>query len=156
MDRISKLFGHKPRPPSGGADESLQNDTPGKEPSASQPVDSQITQVAHPVPGTAGQVYGLNFILDTGETKTFDSLPISIGRGEQNELVLNDPSVSTVHARVYYDEIIKDVCIVDDNSLNGLYIDNQPTRKNLLLDGAKIRFGNATLIFRDTGYIHSS
>ena len=99
--------------------------------------------------------FGLKFTLPSGETKMFTSLPIQIGRDPSNDIVLEDPTVSSFHARVVYDETIGDICIQDLDSLNGLTIGDLPTRKNLLQDGAKIGIGQSTLTFRDTGYIHT-
>ena len=134
MDRINKLFGRKP--------EAEREEAAAASPPA---------QTTAP---SAAIVFGLAFSFDSGETKTFTALPVDIGRGERNQIVLADPSVSSAHARVYYDERLKAVCIMDCDSLNGLFIDEQPTRKNLLQDGVKLRLGSATLTFRDTGYIH--
>jgi hypothetical protein len=100
------------------------------------------------------QVYGLKFILPNGEAKLFTSLPISIGRAEDNDIVLEDETVSAHHARIYYDQKAHDICILDLDSLNGLFIGDQPTRRNILNDGVKIGLGAATLIFRDTGFIY--
>lgn len=107
-------------------------------------------------PGVIGgnEVFGLQFIMDSGEAKTFTALPLKIGRGEQNDISLNDETVSTDHAQVYYDEQVRDICILDLDSLNGLFIGDQPTRKNILYDGVKIRLGRVQMTFRDTGYIH--
>ena len=137
MDRKGKIFGRKPRM--------------APESQASQPVQEKADSQAE-----EAQVYGLKFILDTGESRTFTSLPISIGRSEENDLVMKDETVSAIHARVQYDETARSVCILDRDSLNGVYVNEQPTRKNILYDGALIRLGNAKLTFRDTGYIHSS
>jgi pSer/pThr/pTyr-binding forkhead associated (FHA) protein len=107
-------------------------------------------------PGDASDpVYGLKFILEGGVEKLFTELPISIGRAEDNDIVLADETVSAHHARVYYDPKARDVCILDLDSLNGLFIGDQPTRRNILYDGVKIGLGMATLIFRDTGFIYS-
>lgn len=103
----------------------------------------------------ADEEYGLKFILDSGETKTFNSLPIKIGRDTGNELLVDDDMVSGVHAEIYYDDVLNDVCIRDLDSTNGLYLNDLPTRKNVLQDGIKIRIGRRSLVFRDTGYIHS-
>jgi pSer/pThr/pTyr-binding forkhead associated (FHA) protein len=100
------------------------------------------------------QGFGLHLILESGEIKTISTLPVSIGRSDQNSMVIKDDTVSATHARVYYDEQVGNVCIVDLDSLNGLYINDQPTRKNVLYDGAQIRLGKVKLTFRDTGYIH--
>ena len=104
---------------------------------------------------TTDQEYGLKFILEDGETGLFTSLPISLGRDENNDVVLTNETVSAHHAQIYYDEKAKDICIVDLDSLNGVFIGDQPTRRNVLSDGVKIGLGTATLVFRDTGFIYS-
>lgn len=102
----------------------------------------------------AEQVYGLKFILENGESRVFTTLPISIGRAPDNDIVLTNETVSAHHARVYYDEKARDICIVDLDSLNGLFISGQPTRRNVLFDGVGIGLGTASLVFRDTGFIY--
>lgn len=144
MDRFGKLFGRKPddvQKKSGG-DEDLQ-----PEPAAGKDPRIQGSDSA--------DVFGLKFIFDSGEARVFTRLPITIGRAEENDLVINDESVSAHHARVLYDDRVKDVCIQDLDSLNGVFISGQPTYKNILNDGARIGLGEHHLIYRDTGYIHT-
>jgi pSer/pThr/pTyr-binding forkhead associated (FHA) protein len=69
--------------------------------------------------------------------------------------VLDHESVSSTHAIVYFDEQAQDVCLLDQDSLNGVFIDNLPTHKNVLYDGVKITLGKVNVTFRDTGYIHT-
>ena len=128
MDPLSKMFGQK------------GEGTSGSQESASR--------------GSTEQAFGLQLIFESGESVIIPSLPVTIGRGDQNSVVLKDDTVSTTHARIYYDDLVRNICIVDTDSLNGLYINDQPTRKNILYDGAKIRLGKVVLTFRDTGYIH--
>jgi pSer/pThr/pTyr-binding forkhead associated (FHA) protein len=101
-----------------------------------------------------GETFGLRLVDENGNVKILEKLPVSIGRDRQNEVVLKDTTVSANHARIYYDEAAGLVCIEDLGSLNGLYINGQPTRKNVLQDGVKIMVGKITLTFQDTGYIH--
>jgi pSer/pThr/pTyr-binding forkhead associated (FHA) protein len=89
----------------------------------------------------------LKFTLESGESKLFSSLPISLGRADNNDIILPDETVSAQHAQIYYDEKVNDICIVDLDSLNGLFIGDQPTHRNVLYDGVKIGLGAATLIF---------
>lgn len=135
MKKLAKLFGQK--------------DEPVPE---SAPVEGKTSGAADQ--GAIRMKYGLEFITESGETRVFTKLPIAIGRGEANDLVLADESVSTRHALVDYDARTGGVCIEDVGALNGLFIDEHPTRKNVLQDGSKIRLGSVTLSFRDTGYIH--
>ena len=100
--------------------------------------------------------FGLQLIDDQGNSIQLASIPATIGRGEENDVQLNDDTVSNNHARVYYDVIAEAVCIEDLGSLNGLYVENKPTRKNILKDGVQISIGTINLTFRDTGYIPDS
>ena len=109
---------------------------------------------SRPLPLPANQTPGLSFVLASGKTVTFASLPISIGRDEKNDLLIDDETVSASHAYIYYDERAKAICIADSDSLNGLFINDQPTRKNILRDSARIRLGNVQLTFHNTGYVH--
>ena len=145
MSRIAKLFGRKD-------DQSSETEGSTSDLVPSVENTGKSSQDAH---GASNQGFGLLFQLASGESRTFTSLPISIGRSKQNDIILSDETVSAVHARVYYDELVKDVCILDNDSLNGLFIDDQPTRKNVLHDGVRIRLGSVELTFRDTGYLHS-
>lgn len=136
MARFGKLFGRKPGEPSG--------DKPQATERSGDSARRTVTQ----------SEFGLKLILENGETRTFTSLPISIGRAEQNDLVLVDDTVSANHALIYYDENVKDICVVDLDSLNGVTVDDHLTRKNVLRDGVRIGLGKSNPIFRDTGYIH--
>jgi pSer/pThr/pTyr-binding forkhead associated (FHA) protein len=100
------------------------------------------------------QSFGLVFTLDSGESSTFTTLPISIGRANDNDINLPNETVSAHHAQVYLDDLANEICIVDLDSLNGLFIDNQPTHRNVLSDGVKIGLGAVTVVFRDTGFIY--
>jgi hypothetical protein len=95
----------------------------------------------------------LQLIDPAGYARPITKLPASIGRDDNNDVVLKEETVSARHARLYYDNALG-LCIEDIDSLNGLYIDGRPTRKNVLHDNMKITVGNVTLTFRDMGYIH--
>lgn len=89
-----------------------------------------------------------------GGTEQIGSLPASIGRSEENQVILKDNTVSAMHANIYFKYAFQAICIEDRNSLNGLYVNGLPSCKNILYDGAEITFGSAPLTFRDVGYIH--
>jgi len=148
MDRFEKLLGKKTQ--QSGAGESPE------QPSA--PATSAETAPTSPgrdVTAPNG-FFGLKFVLDNGETRMFTTLPITIGRAEDNTLVIKDEAVSAHHAVVLYDDRVKEICLVDLESLNGVMVNDQPTLKNVLTDGARIGLGKTHLVFRDTGYIHSA
>ena len=157
MSPLPRLFGRKSEPEKKAEPKKPEPKKPEKQDTSSKPdipAGMPVTTKIQVGQKTVEPVYGLNFILEDGETKSFSSLPITIGRSEQNILILNDETISSTHARVYYDDRIKVICIEDLDSLSGVFINDSPTRKNLLQDGMRIRFGNVNITFRDTGYIH--
>ena len=99
--------------------------------------------------------FGIQFINQNEEAWNFENLPVTIGRDPDNDLVLTESTVSGKHAVVLFDETLGAVCIKDQDSRNGLYVNDLPTRMNILVDGDRIRLGEASIVFRDTGYIHN-
>jgi FOG: FHA domain len=70
----------------------------------------------------------------------------SVGRGEYNDIVLADPSVSTMHAKVQRRDGVW--MAVDLGSTNGTYVDGQLVRDDVALSpGATLRFGEVSLMF---------
>ena len=124
-----------------------------------QPVDGGLDQAASSSVSDSSEIadqsFGLKFTLENGESRLFTTLPISLGRADDNDINLPNETVSAHHAQVYYDDRVNEICIVDLDSLNGLFIDDQPTHRNVLFDGVKIGLGTAMLVFRDTGFIYS-
>jgi hypothetical protein len=71
---------------------------------------------------------------------------ISIGRTDLAQLVVNDPSLSRLHATIFREG--DDVWILDENSSNGSFVNGQkvsPERK--LRDGDEIQLGSNTRIY---------
>lgn len=118
------------------------------------PQNQRESQKEHP-PQPEAQDFGLRLVLDTDEVFYLD-LPTTIGRADDNTVVIDDESVSAHHARIYYDQNLGAVCIKDLDSVNGIFIDGRPTVLNILDDGARLTFGSFSLTFRDTGYLPPS
>jgi hypothetical protein len=163
MDRLGKLFGRKteqdgadtaPDLPAAGGPATVPENTPAAIPPAPDAAPRARETIRLGAAPAGEEVYGLKFVFDSGEARTFTKLPIAIGRSEESDLVLNDETVSMKHALVFYDERLREICILDQDSLNGVYIADQPTRKNVLYDGARLALGKTHLVYRDTGYIH--
>jgi hypothetical protein len=104
------------------------------------------------LPPAEGQDFGLRLVLDD-DRMFYLELPTTIGRSEDNAIVMDDDSVSAHHARIFYDERLGAVCIKDLETVNGIFIDGRPTVMNVLDDGARLTFGSFSLTFRDTGYL---
>jgi pSer/pThr/pTyr-binding forkhead associated (FHA) protein len=70
----------------------------------------------------------------------------SVGRGEYNDVVLPDASVSTMHAKLQRRDGVW--IVVDLGSTNGTFVDEEPVRDDFALSpGATLRFGEVSLMF---------
>ena len=68
---------------------------------------------------------------------------VSIGRSGQNDILLNDSTVSSQHARIY---TYFDASYIEDlNSTNGTYINGKAIQKHLIKPGDVIRIGRKQL-----------
>jgi hypothetical protein len=81
-----------------------------------------------------------------GERIALRSLVVNVGRAEYNDVVLPDPSVSTVHAKLQRRE---DFWILSDQgSTNGTFVDDERvTDEAVLTAGASLRFGEVKVLF---------
>lgn len=85
----------------------------------------------------------------SGEEIAVRRSPMKIGRGGQNDVVLDDDSVSTVHARLDHDA--GNWRITDLKSTNGTYVDGvqlAPEVPTPLHLGAEVRLGAVQLHFQ--------
>ncbi len=74
---------------------------------------------------------------------------VNIGRADYNDLVLPDESVSTTHAKLQRREGVW--VLVDLDSTNGTFIDGDQIKGEApLAPGAKVRFGDVSLVFEPT------
>lgn len=69
-----------------------------------------------------------------------------IGRGKDNEMILNDSSVSRRHAEIHRDKGDR-FTIYDLGSLNGIYVNNDKTSSHRLHEGDIIEIGDINLRF---------
>jgi pSer/pThr/pTyr-binding forkhead associated (FHA) protein len=71
---------------------------------------------------------------------------VNIGRGDYNDLVIADPSVSTMHAKLQRRE---DVWILSDlGSTNGTFVEGERLRGEVPLSpGTTLKFGDVTALF---------
>lgn len=70
----------------------------------------------------------------------FTSLPIRIGRGSHNDLVLVEPTVSRDHARIERDDLDR-LVIVDGEGTNGLYAGPKRVAKEPISGRLRARLG---------------
>ena len=83
-----------------------------------------------------------------------DAAEISIGRGYDNHVVIDDPYVAARHVRIFRDGEGRLVA-EDLGSVNGMYLDRSKSRKpQLVLDGVKpIRIGQTLFRVRDAEHV---
>lgn len=71
----------------------------------------------------------------------------SIGRSSDNQIVLADPSVSKVHARIDFDQ--GRFVLADMGSTNGTFLNGAPvTKPTVLRPGDRLQVGGSVLEFR--------
>jgi pSer/pThr/pTyr-binding forkhead associated (FHA) protein len=71
---------------------------------------------------------------------------VNIGRGDYNDVVIADPSVSTMHAKLQRREAIW--ILTDLGSTNGTFVEGEPLKGELPLSpGTTIRFGDVLALF---------
>lgn len=84
------------------------------------------------------------------ERHRVESLPCTIGRGYENDIIIDDPYISPEHLVLDQDET-GDFSLQDLNSTNGTYL--LPSKQSIdhitLPLNSKIRLGHSTIRFRD-------
>ncbi|MGQ0766150.1 MAG: FHA domain-containing protein [Gemmatimonadota bacterium] len=120
--------------PGGGAGEA--QDAPGRQPATARKALATLEVI------NAGPTRGMRFELAT---------PLSnIGRGEHNDVVVGDESVSESHAKIQRRE--GGWFVVDMGSTNGTYVNGERiTGEAPLATGSDVRFGGVKMTFRPTG-----
>jgi pSer/pThr/pTyr-binding forkhead associated (FHA) protein len=136
----------QPSPPPGGAAQRLSDTmhglpAPGLPASEAQRRNTPASPLAVPL---------ASFLFRTGDLKG-RRLPIkvpvvNIGRGDYNDVVIADPSVSTMHAKLQRREAIW--ILTDLGSTNGTFVEGERlTGEVPLSPGTTIRFGDVAALF---------
>ncbi len=71
--------------------------------------------------------------------------PYVLGRARHNDIALNEPSISKLHARIDYQE--GRFFVEDAGSLHGVYVNATKVRRAELTPGSQVQLGNVTLKF---------
>lgn len=85
------------------------------------------------------------------ENRTIKEVPltlsgVTIGRLPDNHIQIDNPAVSSHHAKVYWER--GDFFVEDNDSLNGTFINDQRIRKRALANNDNILIGKHTLNFQ--------
>ncbi len=68
-----------------------------------------------------------------------------IGRKSGNDLVIQGPGVSRLHAQIRFE--YEEFVLYDLNSSNGTFINQRKVRSGVLFSGALINLGDITLVY---------
>ncbi|HEX2611550.1 MAG TPA: FHA domain-containing protein [Gemmatimonadales bacterium] len=117
---------------------------------AQPPSSSQAAPAPAPAPAIPAAPPLASLLLRSGQLKG-ERLPIkvpvvNIGRGDFNDVIIADPSVSTMHAKLQRRDAIW--ILTDLGSTNGTYIDGERlTGEAPLSPGTTIKFGDIVALF---------
>lgn len=123
------------------------------------PVNVQRTTVSKPEKVSAGAL-GLLFQFDELVVASVPPLEgvdqLTVGRQPDNDLVLDDPSVSKKHALLKWDAANKQCTLQDLGSTNGTFLNvNVRVRREMALkDGDILSFGEVQYWFLHTDTLH--
>ncbi|MEZ6059672.1 MAG: FHA domain-containing protein [Planctomycetaceae bacterium] len=91
--------------------------------------------------------------LERGRIYKALTLPVTIGREEDNTIQLNDERVSRIHAKLQEDR--GRVILTDLNSTNGSRVNGHPVQLRVLQAGDHLQIGRCTLLFGSDDEISS-
>jgi len=89
------------------------------------------------------------FLVLGGMVFPIESRVFTIGRNLDNDLVLNDPTVSRFHAEIRY--IDSQFLLVDKNSSSGTYLNNQRITVSQLFAGDILQISHTPILFMFKG-----
>jgi predicted ATPase len=76
-----------------------------------------------------------------------DHMPMTVGRGSNNDIVLTDPRISRKHARLSYRE--EQIWVADTGSSNGTFVNGEQVAERALRDGDNLSFGGLEAQFKN-------
>ncbi|MDA1129605.1 MAG: FHA domain-containing protein, partial [Chloroflexi bacterium] len=100
--------------------------------------------------GAAGAGHTMNFQAGPrmGETVNMGRETISIGRSPENDIVIDDPTVSRKHARVVFDG--NQYVVEDLASTAGVKVNGNKVQKAAMPVGATMKLGDTEIVFGET------
>jgi len=119
---------------------------PAASPAASSPA-VQSSAAARGMAGQGTRLRTVNPIAPVAAEYALLKDEVSVGRGEENDLVIPHASISRTHARwMRRDGGFE---LTDLNSTNGTYVNNQPLHgSTIVADGAEVRLGDVIFVFQ--------
>ncbi len=109
---------------------------------------SEAGGTGHP-PDLGGAVLVVRQGPKRGSRIALDADVISIGRGEESDIFLDDITVSRNHARL--DRVGPGFRVTDEGSLNGTYVNKELIEAANLADGDEVQVGKFKLVYLALG-----
>jgi len=103
-----------------------------------------------PVAAGGTQVVAVNHAVlrgDDGKVFPLRGDDVSVGRTQDNDIALDNGTVSTLHARLV--AVVDGWRVVDAGSTNGTFVNGHKVSKELLKSGDKVGFGKVVMVFDD-------
>src|SRR5437868_15526299 len=94
------------------------------------------------------KVSGMPKLIISGVTHELVDEAITIGRGADNTIVVNDPSISTHHAQLLLEG--DTYRLKDLDSTNGTRVNGKPVTETVLRFDDRIRFGEAEALYESS------
>ena len=95
-------------------------------------------------PGEMVLVLSVLLGADAGRTFHINKLLMTIGRGEDRDIVLTDRAISRMHCEIEFQNGI--LLIRDSGSQNGIRVNGRPTQEQELHEGDQIDIGSTRLV----------
>lgn len=139
QDARSTKTHHRPHRSAGPQGTMLfQADEMRRQAEAAEPQGNERASVAEPIlEGVSGEIEGRRFTLRAGRQ--------TIGRREDNDIVLDEPSVSSSHAWILNQQ--GHHVVMNMLSTNGTFVNDQRVHEATLKHGDRVRLGQAEFVF---------
>lgn len=108
-----------------------------------------IKHTSRVVAKQAGEIARLKVVKgpDFGSTFVLLSPVISVGRGDENDVVLSDLKTSRKHIQISRDESSQSWNVKDQGSVNGILLNGEIAKEGILREGSLVALGETLLEF---------
>jgi|SRR5665647_1435127 len=113
------------------------------------PVEEAAQPVTHVPVETEGPVLVVRKGPEVGERFYLDRPRLTIGRDPASDIFLNDITVSRAHAALEIGP--NEVSVVDEGSLNGVYVNGVSCDRAILRNGDELQIGRFQMVFLSGG-----
>lgn len=118
--------------------------------SAQQPANNERTQIIQPAQTAQAQQPRAKLVVagsGSSHVIPLESTMLTVGRGLNNDIILEDTRVSRHHAQLRYRS--RRFWVADVGSTNGTFVNGEAVEEQALNDGDVISLGGLELIFRE-------